>query len=76
MNGETPISQPNPRRACAWDVELLAILVCPLTGAALQFDREHCELISRPARLAYPIRDGIAILLPAQARTLRAEEIK
>ncbi len=52
------------------DPRLLQILVCPLTKAPLEYDRAHNELISRAAGLAYPIRDGIPIMLPDEARKL------
>ena len=52
------------------DPKLLEILVCPLTKAPLVYDRERQELISKKARLAFPIRDGIPIMLPDEARTL------
>jgi uncharacterized protein YbaR (Trm112 family) len=52
------------------DPKLLEILVCPLTKATLEYDREAQELISKGARLAYPIRDGIPIMLPEEARPL------
>ncbi len=52
------------------DPKLLEILVCPLTKGPLEYDRERNELISRQANLAYPIRDGIPIMLPDEARTL------
>jgi len=52
------------------DPRLLEILVCPLTKMPLQYDRDKQELISRAARLAYPIRDGIPIMLPGEAREL------
>jgi uncharacterized protein YbaR (Trm112 family) len=52
------------------DPKLLELLVCPLTKAVLEYDAERQELISRPARLAYPIRDGIPIMLPEEARPL------
>lgn len=52
------------------DPRLLEILVCPLTKETLEYDRERQELISRGARLAYPIRDGIPIMLPDEARPL------
>ena len=50
--------------------ELLEILVCPLTKGPLEFDAAKQELISRGARLAYPVRDGIPIMLPEEARKL------
>lgn len=50
------------------DPRLLEILVCPLTKGPLEYDRDHAELISRKAGLAYPVRDGIPIMLPEEAR--------
>jgi uncharacterized protein YbaR (Trm112 family) len=52
------------------DPRLLEILVCPATGGPLEYDRSRGELISRSARLAYPIRDGVPIMLPEEARRL------
>ena len=52
------------------DPKLLEILVCPLTKGPLEYDRARGELISRKAGLAYPIRDGIPIMLPEEARPL------
>ncbi len=52
------------------DPRLLEILVCPVTKGPLEYDRAHSELISRSAGLAYPIRDGIPIMLPDEARPL------
>ena len=52
------------------DPKLLEILVCPLTKAALEYDPVKQELISRSAKLAYPIRDGIPIMLAEEARRL------
>jgi uncharacterized protein YbaR (Trm112 family) len=52
------------------DPRLLEILVCPLTKTTLEYDAGAQELISRVARLAYPIRDGIPIMLPEEARPL------
>jgi hypothetical protein len=57
------------------DTRLLALLVCPVTKGPLEFDRAHQELISRSARLAYPVRDGIPVLLENEARTLTDEEL-
>ncbi|HET6183517.1 MAG TPA: Trm112 family protein [Acetobacteraceae bacterium] len=54
------------------DPRLLEILVCPVTKGPLEYDRERGELISRRAGLAYPIRDGIPIMLPDEARPLEA----
>ena len=52
------------------DPKLLEILVCPLTKGPLEYDREARELISPQARLAYPIREGIPIMLADEARSL------
>jgi uncharacterized protein len=52
------------------DPKLLEILVCPLTKGPLEYDADKQELISRRAKLAYPIRDGIPIMLPEEARRL------
>ncbi len=54
------------------DPKLLEILVCPLTKTTLEYDAARQELISRAAKLAYPIRDGIPIMLPDEARPLEA----
>ena len=52
------------------DPRLLEVLVCPVTRGRLTYDREQQELISKGAKLAYPIREGVPILLPGEARTL------
>ncbi len=57
------------------DGKLLELLVCPVTKGPLEYDRERGELTSRSARLAYPVRDGIPILLEVEARTLSDEEL-
>ena len=59
-----------PRRQPPIDPKLLEILVCPLTKGPLEYDREANELVSRKAGLAYPVRDGIPIMLPEEARKL------
>lgn len=56
------------------DPKLLEILVCPLTKGPLIYDREKQELISKRANLAYPIRNGIPIMLPEEARNLDESE--
>ncbi|HEY6895221.1 MAG TPA: Trm112 family protein [Casimicrobiaceae bacterium] len=56
------------------DPKLLEMLVCPVTKGPLIYDRERNELISRSARLAYPVRDGIPIMLEEEARKLSPEE--
>ena len=57
------------------DPKLLELLVCPVTKGPLRYDRERQELVSRSARLAYPVRDGMPIMLENEARTLSDEEI-
>ncbi|GJE46041.1 Trm112 family protein [Methylobacterium soli] len=66
------MSDDNPAtiEATRVDPKLLEILVCPLTKGTLEYDAERQELISRSAKLAYPIRDGIPIMLPEEARPL------
>ena len=59
-----------PVEATRIDPKLLEILVCPLTKGPLEYDAERQELISRQAKLIYPIRDGIPIMLPEEARPL------
>ena len=56
------------------DQKLLELLVCPVTKGPLIYDRERQELISKSARLAYPIRDGIPVMLEEEARKLTPEE--
>ncbi len=56
------------------DKKLLSILVCPVTKAPLEFDATNNELVCRASGLAYPIRDGIPVMLEAQARKLDADE--
>ncbi|SHE75314.1 hypothetical protein SAMN02745117_00790 [Lampropedia hyalina DSM 16112] len=58
------------------DTKLLELLVCPVTKGPLRYNREQQELISRSARLAYPVRDGIPVLLEEEARTLSDEELE
>lgn len=58
------------------DSKLLALLVCPVTKGPLDYDRAAQELVSRSARLAYPVRDGIPILMENEARALSPEEIE
>ena len=68
MVDETP-----PRRGGV-DPKLLEILVCPATHGPLEYDAQANELISRKAGLAYPIRNGVPVMLPGEARTLSDEE--
>lgn len=58
----------------ATDPKLLEILVCPVTKQTLEYDKDRQELVSRPAGLAYPIREGIPIMLREEARELSDEE--
>jgi uncharacterized protein len=61
---------PDPDEKTAIDPRLLEIIVCPLSKTVLQYDAAAQELISRAAKLAFPIRDGIPILLPEEARKI------
>jgi len=65
-----PLMNSTPERSDSVDPKLLEILVCPLTKGPLEFDAARQELISRSAKLAYPIRDGIPIMLPEEARKI------
>ena len=58
------------------DSKLLELLVCPVTKGSLDYNRERQELISRSARLAYPVRDGIPVLLELEARVLTDPELE
>jgi len=58
------------------DKHLLDILVDPVTKGPLIYDHKRQELISRAARLAYPIRDGIPVMLPEEARELTSDEVE
>jgi uncharacterized protein YbaR (Trm112 family) len=65
MSEQQPVPEVDPL--------LLEILVCPLTKQTLSYDRERQELVSKAAGLAYPIRDGIPVMLPEEARRLDDE---
>jgi len=73
---DEPVSAPDekPQPTSPVDPKLLDILVCPLTKSTLRYDRARQELISDQAGLAYPIRDGIPIMLADEARTLGEDE--
>ena len=58
------------------DKKLLNILVCPVTKGSLKYDKKAQELISKSARLAYPVRDGIPVMLEEEARELSSEEVE
>jgi uncharacterized protein len=66
----SPPDAPQPVEATRIDPKLLELLVCPLTKESLDYDPVRQELISRQAKLAFPIRDGIPIMLPEEARPL------
>ena len=57
------------------DTKLLELLVCPVTKGPLEYDRAKHELVSRSARLAYPVRDGMPVMLESEARVLTDEEL-
>jgi len=71
---DTAVPETTPFAASPFEVDvdprLLEVLVCPVTQGPLELDRARGELISRRARLAYPIRDGVPIMLPEEARDL------
>ena len=56
------------------DPKLLELLVCPVTKGPLLLDRDKAELVSRSARLAYPVRDGIPVMLESEARHMASDE--
>jgi hypothetical protein len=58
------------------DTKMIELLVCPVTKGPLEFNQEKTELLSRSARLAYPVRDGIPVLLESEARTLTDSELE
>lgn len=68
--GEALVVAPLTVAAPRVDPRLLEILVCPVTRASLSYDAQRQELVSRAAKLAYPIRDGIPIMLPGEARNI------
>ena len=57
------------------DPKMLELLICPVTGGELHYDKERQELVSKKAQLAFPIRDGIPIMLASEARPLEENEI-
>lgn len=59
--------------AAAIDSKMLELLACPLTKGPLMWDAARSELISRAAKLAYPVRDGIPVMLPSEARVIELE---
>lgn len=69
-SGTLPSTNVAPGGATVVDRRLLEILVCPVTKTSLTYDAARQELVSEAAKLAYPIRDGIPIMLPEEARVL------
>ena len=69
-------NEPAAKTEARADPKLLEILVCPVTKGHLTYDAAAQELISKSARLAYPIRGGIPIMLPDEARQLSDDELK
>ena len=63
----------DPGRDKEIDVKLLELLACPLTKGPLVWDAERRELVSQLARLAYPVRDGIPVMLPSEARPVEVD---
>ena len=64
------MTEPLPAMTVEIDPRLLEILVCPVTHGPLTYDRDRAELVSKSAKLAYPIRDGVPIMLPEEAREI------
>lgn len=64
------MDEKNTESSYAVDPRLLEVLVCPLTKQPLRYDRERQELVSEAAKLAYPVRDGVPVMLPDEARKL------
>ncbi|MEP9387183.1 Trm112 family protein [Mesorhizobium sp. KR9-304] len=62
------------QRASGIDVKMLELLACPLTKGPLVWDAGRAELVSKSARLAYPVRDGIPVMLPSEARTIDPDD--
>lgn len=67
---ENTDTQANPRRSAEVDPKLLEILVCPVTRGPLEYDKARGELISKSAGLAYPVREGVPVMLPEEARQI------
>ena len=69
----TEISDTPSTAPCGVNPRLLELLICPATGGPLVFDKDACELISKQAKLAYPIRDGVPVMLETEARSLQSD---
>lgn len=70
MSGGPDLPPPGHPAGAGIDRKMLEALVCPVTRAVLRYDAERCELVSRAAGLAFPIRDGIPIMLADEARSM------
>ncbi|WP_017931088.1 Trm112 family protein [Robiginitomaculum antarcticum] len=70
MSDENDTVKPDDDDPREIDPRLLEILICPKTRGPLSYDRARCELVSKRAKLAYPIRRGVPIMLPDEARKL------
>ena len=62
-------------RTSGIDVKMLELLACPLTKGPLIWDAARCELVSKLAKLAYPVRDGIPVMLPSEARAIDLSDL-
>jgi uncharacterized protein YbaR (Trm112 family) len=72
--GDFAYTNPVLKRTVIVDKKLLSILVCPVSKAPLEYDKDNQELVCRASGLAYPIRDGIPVMLETEARQLGADE--
>ena len=70
MTGDAPVGDGKRKAAREFDPRAVEALICPRTHAPLEWDPSRCELVSRKAGLAYPVRDGIPIMLESEARRL------
>ena len=71
-----PAEDTQPETTARADASMLQMLVCPLTRTTLIYDAKRQELVSRAARLAFPLRDGIPVMAPDEARPLEEEELR
>nr|WP_070960451.1 Trm112 family protein [Hyphomonas sp. Mor2] len=70
----TDDTQDKSAAPCGVSPRLLELLICPVTGGPLIFDRDACELISKKAKLAFPIKDGLPLMLESEARDLETSK--
>jgi len=73
MKGAKKAAVKTETATAAIDIKMLELLACPLTKGPLVWDAANSELISRVAKLAYPVRDGIPVMLPSEARVIEVE---